>query len=701
MADKKPARSKNTKKPAEKKGVIFKTDGATDGNNGQFTSPFSVVEEMRKNYTDDQKTRVEKQKRELMTKAVKPVTIKKNYSSKVDRSKTIFTSRALMTNFDNVEEKHWRRILDSELRELAQLDPYISAIISTRCSQASVIGRPSDSKFDKGTRVMELDPLNQDDFETMEEFYKASEARQKQMAYILDWIMNCGTTNKEILDYAFKDSDKDFKHCALHEFISAQVRNLLTFGRAATQTFRGENDAIDFFRPAPVETIRNVVDGEDIGEMSIGDDTAEQSQSDSSEYNKLKPEERPIAYVQKYDGQNINFFTEDDLKMWFFQKQALMDLSGYPLAPIEQAIYMVFTHQQTLNYLRNHFVKGLGNKGILAIESTDPAAQLSEEDLDSLRREFHNFVSRNDNSAAVPIISGPIKLNYIPLAPNPQDMEFLQLEEHIVRALCSAFLVSPQEMGYGHLSVGQGGLAQANKQTELQQGEERGLRMLLDVVYDGLNDILYENFPEARKLYRIIYTGVGDDTKDTIIQRQTAELQTTATMSSLFADSEKTETIPYGGNIPLNPMFHANVIKYMKYGKFMEEFFGEEGWSEKPEYDFIIDPNLNQAYQQLKVTPIKMQKEQQVLALQQQEMQMASMEQQMQQGEQQAQMAEAAQQQPQPQQGQAQEEQQQPQQAPQESSGEQKSLRDEYLERKKLNKSMNYYFSEWMNAHNK
>lgn len=692
MAEK---RTRKSKAPAKKASTIkFKTDG-NPPDNGTISSAYEAVDELRKTYSIEQREKIEKQKKDMLIKSVKPVTIRRNQAAKVDKTKVVFTSKSWVTNFDSVEEKHWKRISDPELKELSQLDPYISAIISTRCSQAAVIGRPSDSKFDKGTRVMEIEPLRRDDFETEEEYERANEARKKQMKYILDWVMNCGTTEKDKINTAFVGGDKDFKWCMLHEFITAQVRNLLTFGRCATQTFRGENEMIDFFRPAPVETIRGVMDEEEITGLSNREDTMDQSKSDVSEYNRLSEEERPVAYVQKYDGEIINFFTEEDMKVWYFQKQALMDLSGYPLAPIEQAVYMVFTHHQTLNYLRNHFVKGLGNKGILAIEATDPSAQLSEEDLDTIRREFHNFVSRNDNSAATPVVSGPIKLNYIALSPNPQDMEFLSLEEHIVRALCSAFQISPREAGWGSLSNGEVG-TQANRQIELQQGEERGLRMLLDVIYDGLNEILYENFPEARKLYRIVYTGVGDDTKDSVIQRQTAELATTATMSSLFADSEKTEIIPEGGDVPLAVTFHQNVVRYMKYGKFMESFFGYEGWGDKPEYDFIIDPNLNQAYQQLKVMPIKMQQEQQVLQMQSQEMQMASMEQQMQQGEQQAQMAQEQQAQPQDQAAAPQEESAPQEQPPEPQS---KSLKDEYNERQALNKSMSLYFSEWMNAH--
>jgi hypothetical protein len=302
------------------------------------------------------------------------------------------------------------------------------------------------------------------------------------------------------------------------------------------------------------------------------------------------------------------------------------------------------------------------------------------------------------------------------MSTNPSDMQFLELEEHIVRALCSAFQISPQEMGYGHLSIGQGGLAQANKQTEITQGEERGLRMLLDSVYDLLNEILYENFPETSKLYKLVYTGVGEDTRDTVILRNQQELQTTATMASLWADSEKTDTVPLGGSVPLSSLFHTNVVKYMKYGVFMEKFFGEEGASKKPEYDFIIDPNLNEAYQTLRTTPIATQKEQVVLQTAQQQMQLEQMQAQTEQMVQQGQAAANGDLQPPEgsgvhgdavpgqEQGQEQGQGQDPQQAQgqQEAPPEEaeKSLKDVYLEKQKLQKSTKNYFQEWIFANN-
>lgn len=618
-----------------------------------------------------------------LKKSVKPISYRKDLNGKIDKTKIVYSSGEYNQSFGGVEEKNHKRLGDQEQKDLAQLDPYVSAIISTRCAQASIIGRKSDSKFDKGTRVYEISPLKLEDFDNRNEFEKEQSIRKNQMNAIFDWVFNCGTSDESVIDTAFSGFDPTFKKCTLPEFITAQVRNLLTFGRCGTQIFRNEDGLPVMWRPVPIETIKPLAYEHD-AYLTTGDEVADQSTQNAKEYNELPEKLRPIAFVQQVNGSNVNFFTEDDLKIDYFQKQALFDLRGYPLSPLELAIYMVFTHQQTLGYLRNQFIKGIGSKGILVLESTDPASSLSGEDLEDLRRSFHNYLTRNDNSAVTPMLSGPVRANYLSLNPSVKDMEFLQVEEHVIRSLCSSFQISPHEMGYGHLSQNQGGLTSQNRQEEIIRGEEKGLRVLLDIIYDTINALLCESFPEIKKLYRITYVGVGEDTRDSVTQRHIGELQTTATLSGLWADSEKNEPVPYGGNVPLAPLFHSNVVRYMKYGVFMEEFFGEKDASKNPDYDFIIDPSLNQAYLQN-----KMMKQQQMQGMQQE----PENEQQKQERTEDASLDNNAQQN-------------------QINDNATKSQQNEVSESRKnnqslisayrngdLHKSMEFYFSEWINAH--
>ena len=639
---------------------------------------------------------------ETIAKSVNPKKFNSELNEKVEPSKVVFASKQNTTyGAGNVELKGVKRLDDDELRNLTIIDPYVGAIISTRVAQSVPFGRVSESKFDRGLHVKELDPIDEDFFQDRKELENARKIREMQMAAIQSWVLNCGTSRSDVIEEVFKDSDPTFKYQKFHDFISCQTRNLLTFGRCATQIIRNEDGEPILFRAIPVETIYRIIKGE-VVHISQTEDTHPDSIKESIEYAALPRRERPLAYVQRVDSQDVGFFTEDELHIWHYQEQALFNLNGYPLAPLEQALYMVFIHQQTLGYLRNQFVKGMASKGMLVLESTNAATNISEADLENFRQEFHNFVTRNDNSSTIPVISGQIKANFVPLNANPEDMQFLQVEEHVIRALCSAFQISPQEMGYGHLSLnGQGGISDGGKEMEIVRSEERGLRIILDTVFDGINEILYENFPDARNLYEVSYIGLGTDTREAVVQRSLQELQTTATMKSLWADNERSDTFPFGGDAPLAPQFNQFVVPKMFYGEYREFFLGDKGAGKKPEYKFIIDPTLNQAYMQNIITPLEEQREVshaqnqfQIEQIEMNENQMKTQEQMMVQQPQEGQ--------PQSDQQQGQDEPGQPQEPLEQSEDIKKPLRQLYLERKKsenMEKSFKSYLEDWLKLH--
>lgn len=526
--------------------------------------------------------------------------------------------------------KEPKRLSDAELKELSLVDPYIGAIINTRVAQISTFGAISESKFDKGVRVIELDEIRKEDFETDEAFEREMKLREAEKKAILEWVLNCGTTDKQVLNEMYEAADPTFKYCSLKDYFQAQSRALLTFGRCARQNLLNADGTICAFRPTPIETIKQVKFGSKVHVTAVSD-VSQQSEVDAEKYNKIPTNDKPIAYVQEVDGVQTGFFTDEDLKVTYYQVQSFLDLNGYPMGPIEFALFLVYIHQHTLGYLRNQFVKGQLSKSMIVVRPTDPSVKISDEDIESFKMEIQNLATRTDNSAVIPVIGGPVELELIKTTETPKDMEWMQVEQTVIRALCSAFQISPLEAGFGQLGD-TAGMGQGNRDYEIVQGEERGLRLLVDILVEELNDAVYQNFPEAKKRYKVAAFGIGNETREGVIQRQSQELNTTATLNSLFSESDKNRQFDFGGDVPLAPLFHQNVARYMTYGKFMESFFGVEGASKRPELDFIIDPSLNQAYQQLKMGMQQMQAQQQALGLQEQQMQMEMQQAQMQQG---------------------------------------------------------------------
>ena len=492
-----------------------------------------------------------------------------------------------------------KRMRDKDLINLASVDPVIASIINTRVSQMSSVGDLSDSMFDKGVRILDTKNPKEKDFETKEAYEAECKRRNTIKDAIGEWIIHCGTQSSEILDEMYEDSDNTFKTCSLKEYLQAQTRNLLTMGRCARQSLRCAEGTLLAFRPMPVETIKPVRPQHKV--FLTTNDKNEESRVAVEHFNQIPDGKKPVAFVQEIDGRQEGFFTERDLKMLYYQKQAMIDLFGYPLCPIEFALFMSYCHMNSLTYLRNQFSKGLLNRSIIVISSKDENVEISEEDLARFRRELTNMAARTENSGCVPVVSGAIDVQVRSLETGPRDLEWLKLEQAIIRSLCSAFQIDPSECGFGELGDPAGLSSGNGKENEIVQGEERGLRILVDVVLEDLNSCMFDRFPEAKELgFKLIAIGLGSETREGLLQRLQVEAELTATLNDLYSQSEKNTTASYGGDVPLCTAWHQNVVKFMNYGKFLEVFFSEADASKNPAYDFIIDPNLNQEYQRLK-----------------------------------------------------------------------------------------------------
>jgi hypothetical protein len=563
-----------------------------------------------------------------LSKSVKPLEDNELIKDKIEQSKAVFSLESRNASSNSLFEKKGR-MSDKELRELAYYDSIISLIIDTRANQSMSFGRKSANKYDRGFVLREVIPVQIDSMISQQEKEEEIKFRTELSNVIFKYVLNCGSTNRSILDHVFQGSDTTFKTCNLAEFLGAQSRNLLVYGRCATQIIRSKEGVPVLFRPVPVESIFRVLDQADVALSGNDRDVADQSEDDLKDYKNIEKGRRPIAYVQRIDGKNVAFFTEDDLVVTYLQKQAHENLDGYPMAPIEKAFYAVSMHFYAQQYLQNSFTKGLATKGIINLK-TQETGVVSPEQAEAFRKLFSNYVARNDNSATIPIVAGPIDVEFVPLNITAKDLEFNNLYQRVLMIVCGAFQISPQEIGFGALDSAKPTMGDAGKQEQIVQGEERGLRQLMETLFDLLNDLVADSFPQSKDILRLEPIGLGQNTKEADLAIYKEELQTSGTFGKIWSDSERLDVFPFGGDVPTSPIFHQSVAKYMKMSELRHYFFKEKDALKKPEFDFFIDPAINDAYQKQKGKVPQMQAEQMKLQTEQLEMQAQQMETQMQ-----------------------------------------------------------------------
>ena len=537
-----------------------------------------------------------------LEKSVKPVITDESLENTVSKDKAVFNLNSETYNVDNLVLKAGGRLNDEEQRRLAQYDSIISTIITTRAIQHYAFGRPAKDKYDRGFMLKETLSVLNDPSIPQDKREEECRFRTKMAEILTKWIVNCGSTDKKTIEYVFKKSDSTFKYCSFGDYLSAQARNLATFGRCATQVIRNQHGVPLFWRPLPVETLYKVVDGREVSLSMPGQhdtDVSKQGVEDAYDYNKIKKENKPIAFVQRIKGKNVSFFTEDEIKITYWQKQAFEGLNGYPLSPIELAYYSILMNFYSQRYLENAFTRGLGSKGIILLKT--PEGEIPpQEQIDSFRKMFNNYLTRNDNSATVPVIAGPMDINFVQLMATPKDTEFNNLYARVLQTLCSSFQISPHEIGFGSLDPEHATVSDQVKQDSIVQGEERGLKHTVEKLFDEVMSIVYESFEQAKGIFILDAIGLGQNTKEADLALYKEALQTNATFGKIWADSERSESFPFGANVPTSPVFHQSVAKYMKFSEMRFYFFNEQGALDNPAYDFICDPAFDQLYQALK-----------------------------------------------------------------------------------------------------
>jgi hypothetical protein len=576
-----------------------------------------------------------------LQKTVKPIITDPSLDEKINTDKGVFNLSSEIYNVDNLILKAGGRLSDEEQRRLAQYDSIISLIITTRATQFHAFGHPAKNKYDRGFMLRETMAVLNDPTIPKEDREAECLFRTKMSEIITKWIVNCGTSDPNVINHIFKKSDSFFKYCTLGDYLEAQGRNLLNFGRAITQVIRNKQGVPLCWRPLPAETIYRVIDGRPVtmshpgqGDSDVNVDACD----DVIEYNKLNKKQKPVAFVQRIKGKNVSFFTEDEIKITYWQKQAYEGLNGYPLSPIELAYYSILMNFYSQRYLENAFTRGLGSKGIILLKT--PEGEIPpQEQIDSFRKMFNNYLTRNDNSATIPVIAGPMDIDFVQLMATPKDTEFDKLYARVLQTLCGAFQISPHEIAFGSLDPENSTVSDGVKQDSIVQGEERGLKHVLEKLFAEVMSIVFEAFEQAKPIFTMEAIGLGQNTKEADLGIYREALQTNATFGRIWADSERSESFPFGANVPTSPIFHQSVGKYMKYSEMRHYFFHDEGALDNPAYDFICDPSLDATYQQLKTGTLAEQAKQMKIQTDQLEQQGKMQADQMQQQQEQPQQA--------------------------------------------------------------
>jgi hypothetical protein len=453
------------------------------------------------------------------------------------------------------------------LKLAARRNPVVSTIIHTRSSQVGAFCRPQVDKHDIGYVIKPTNPQAQTD--------------PNDVQKIQEFLQNCGMKEKR------NDNDK----MTLDQWGYIVTSDMLRYGHTAVErTYLRDGRLYGFF-PLASESIfyaahtvtdRFLRDEKKATRAGLGNDKDLVATAAEDE-----DQENDVEYVQVIQGRVTETFTRKELVFARINMESDLDLNGYAISPLERAMMMVTNHLKIENHQAQFFTHGMASRGVMVIQG-----DVAPSNLKALQAQWTQQVTGPVNAWRTPILAGIKGVQWVPLTATNRDMEYAAYQDHVLRMICAAFAISPEEIGLDYLSRGteQRSMSESSNEWKISASRERGLRPILTRIEAIINEEILPAFdPELARKYQFCFAGLDAETRDEENQRLGMELSTYKTLNQVLKEAGMPE-LQLGGNLILNPSFLAYAEKNMPKGMFMELFMGIQGASQRPDLQYIPDP---------------------------------------------------------------------------------------------------------------
>lgn len=494
------------------------------------------------------------------------------------------------------------RLTHKTLKDVSIRDWTVSAIMQVRADTLLAFSRPSSSHLEPGFRVVKKDQSEEYSPEEKEEI-KALE----------DYIYNCGRVENT------PPSDR----MLFGEFLKLTVRDALTFGHISIEKIKTRKGGLHRYRPLPAESVYliNKKNSKDFIDREIEAAKASRVIGDNDPLKEQQINKVPVDYYKyvqmSYDNRVLAAFGDEDMIFKLFNPQNFADSQGYCYSPLELAILNVTHHLNVENYNANFFTHGYAARGVLHLKGTVTQSQLA-----AFRRQFYNTISGAQHSWRTPVIAGLEGVEWVPMSGSAKEMEYINFNNHILRAICAQFQIDPIEVGLDYLNsaTGRGGASQvASNEFKVEYSRERGFHPILMFYEDLVNsDIIPSIDPNLANKYKFVFTGYTDESPQTVIAQLQAEMTVHSSMNDLLIKAEKPKIKEAIGDVPLNQAFWALIEKNYTRGEIREKFFGDKGASLRKELQYLPGDPAFIGWQQMLLTIDRTKKQDQQMAQQQQ-----------------------------------------------------------------------------------
>jgi len=385
------------------------------------------------------------------------------------------------------------------LKIIADRDPLVASIISTRLSQLSLFTRP---KFLSKSRFgFTFYPIDEDNIK---------EPEKKVIKELEMFIYNTGFY-------------PDFNRLNFPSFIKAVIRDRFRYDQVNFEIlFNNKNLPVGFY----------AVDASTCRRYSPQVITPEKT------------------YYQKIGGLEKVSFSFRELAWGVYFPRTDIENFFYGISEIEQILHILSTRIYADEYNAAFLKRGVG-KGILFAKKSSFARSRMQ----SLREEMSSSAAGWYNAHRIPFISSPDieDLRYIAIDRGLKDMEFGKYLDYLLNLSCAVFQIDPSEINFPNRGNISGAIVQteSGQEIKIKFSRDKGLRPLLMYIEDLINQ--YIVFPLTDMKFVFCFYGLDDLSDKEIIDKKRTEISNWKTVNEI----RREEGLPpiKEGDIILNSLF--------------------------------------------------------------------------------------------------------------------------------------------------
>lgn len=425
------------------------------------------------------------------------------------------------------------------LRLMAERNPIIAAVITTRIHQICSFARPPRSRYETGFEIVMRDSED-----------KPSKDDKLKMKELTKMIESTGLP--EIIEEESRDS--------FEAFLAKTVRDSLTFDQLCFEICDGRGGfpvafyAIDSstIRYASTPSLLRRVAGyskEQVHQMWL----RQMEQVKDLVYEKERqPEAEEVRYVQVINGRVMNTYSEKEIGFGVRNPRTNIRQNNYGVSELEILVSTVTSHLYAEEYNKRIFSTGSAAKGIIHFEQA--GIPIPQQELASFRRQWHAQVAGVWNSWKTPIIATPGKMIYTNLQQTNRQMEFSHWIEYLIKLICACYLIDPSEINFDlRGSPGQAPLFEGRQEAKLKISRDRGLRPLLRFLESEINkNIVYRINPR----FELQFIGLDAKSESELQDLKIKELKAFKVIDEIRAEYDlKPIGDEKGGDLIMEPTY--------------------------------------------------------------------------------------------------------------------------------------------------